>query len=1362
MTTMIRTQTVALSLLALLAALAPRAQATDYNDAASGNWNATSTWNPSTGYPGSSDTAVIDSHTVTANLSLTNGTAPASITVSSSGTVAHASGVVVASPVTMSGGTWAQGAMGPGAALRLTGPVTVTTNSLFTAQRNAYGIWLDGPVSGTGRLTFRGVDYWDVYSTPRYFLTCASNTHSGGMVVEGNYVDVVAVSNQSLGTGDITVNAAAYLSFQRTQDYTGAPRTPVITLATNTSVVRFTAADGTTVPFGLIAQGAGKLTTEGWRLGEVWSGAVTLNTNLTLAAWRAEGNATSMILSGQVSGPGGIVVNADDSYAGKQGVVELRHGTNTYAGGTLVRYGRLKVAADGALGTGPVTVWNTPIADYYGTRGYRTSLLLDATPDVNWTLANAMAGDGTISVEGGTGTNTLTVLGAVAPGTNTACSGILSVNGNLALGVGSQLKIEITGTNGVAGVDFDRLLVDHNLTGLSNAVLEVNVGASLGPGELAGQELVVVSNATALADTFAAVVWSASWGGVVKVDDPAGTVKLTTIQRNPDLPYVRATAATGVVETAAWLNGTVVATGTSETAVWVFWGQTSGGTNSGAWAASTNLGTCVSAPPADFTFEASGLVSGRTYVYRYYVENAAGGTWSPTEPSFRTFGPPLVDNAGGASALRGTSATLNGTVTAGRPNPDTFICWGTNDAGIVSTGAWAHVESLGALDGAFARGIGGLTPGQTYFYRCYTTNSYGADWADTAATFTTAAYDEFVWTGAGDVNWSTASNWNPSARAPTQAWDRVLFQDVAPRQPTVDRGLAVRDVLVTGTNGWTWSGSATATVGRAFDYGSSGTSTWNPALAGAGGVTVSAGQLTLGNTNNTFVGETWIKGGRLHAVAPGALGAAATPIRVGDTNGSADAILSFANGGVAVTYDRDITVDAGSTGRAVLWSQPGAGGQTLGGALTLGRDTEFRAEGSSALTLNASLSGAGALVKSGAQPLIYARTDNPGHAGGTRVQSGLLQWAYTQSSGSDTTLRFGGGAGLLTLDGGQFELKGTEDPGVRLTLDNPVRVTTNGGALAVWRSEVTATTYLPGAIDLGGSLTIGSLTAGSLGALSYRGPITLDQAAGGARALLLNHTGSDVEFRGAIADGAGTNALPLQVGITAGGAIGTPFKLSGTNATYASGTVFTGGRVTLTNPRAVGGGPLTVWSNAICHLARTGGATNWAFAQNLSGSGVVQVEAGTNTYQLLSQGATVSPGVRVGDVDTLTVAGRYAFGTNAVGQASRMSIDVIATSTNAADARADLLRVDHGDPALAASLAQCDLVVNLALPPGVSELQRTFTILTNTYDKASFTNQTFRSVTINGGAAAVRYASGYVALDVDIQPPPTGVLLIVR
>jgi hypothetical protein len=513
-----------------LALLALRVQATDYNDAASGNWNSTNTWSPNSGYPTSNDTATIDSQTVTANISLTNSTAPASITVSTGGTVSHGDGVVVASPVTLNGGTWAQGVLNPGSAMRLTGAVTVTANSLFTGGRGNVGVWLDGPVSGTGRLTFRGVDYYLNPPQPPdgadFYLTAPSNTHSGGMVVESNYVDLVAVANQSLGTGDITVNADAYLSFRQTQDYTGAPRTPVVTLATTTSVVRFNVGDNTTVPFGLVVQNGGKLTTEAWRLGEVWSGAVTLNANLTLAAVRAGGGATSMILSGLVSGPGGILVNADDVYNGDQGVVELRHGTNTYAGGTTVRYGRLKVTADGALGTGPVMVYNTLIQSGYAPR---TSLLLDATPDMNWTLTNALAGEGTIWVEGGSGAYTLTALGTVAPGTNTVCAGSLTVDGNMALGAGSRLQIDISGTNGVAGVDFDRLRVDHTLSGLSNAVLEVNVSSNLAKNVLAGQEFIVVSNATALAGTFAAVQWNTPWSGKVTYNEPSGTVKLVQL-----------------------------------------------------------------------------------------------------------------------------------------------------------------------------------------------------------------------------------------------------------------------------------------------------------------------------------------------------------------------------------------------------------------------------------------------------------------------------------------------------------------------------------------------------------------------------------------------------------------------------------------------------------------------------------------------------------------------------------------------------------------------------------------------------------------------------------------------------------------
>jgi hypothetical protein len=78
-------------------------------------------------------------------------------------------------------------------------------------------------------------------------------------------------------------------------------------------------------------------------------------------------------------------------------------------------------------------------------------------------------------------------------------------------------------------VDFDRLRVDHTLSGLSNAVLEVNVSSNLAKNVLAGQEFIVVSNATALAGTFAAVQWNTPWSGKVTYNEPSGTVKLVQL-----------------------------------------------------------------------------------------------------------------------------------------------------------------------------------------------------------------------------------------------------------------------------------------------------------------------------------------------------------------------------------------------------------------------------------------------------------------------------------------------------------------------------------------------------------------------------------------------------------------------------------------------------------------------------------------------------------------------------------------------------------------------------------------------------------------------------------------------------------------
>ncbi len=154
-------------------------------------------------------------------------------------------------------------------------------------------------------------------------------------------------------------------------------------------------------------------------------------------------------------------------------------------------------------------------------------------------MPNSITGKGTITVEAGDGVKKLTCTGTVDPGTNavevtTSSTGILRIDGDFEFGTGSRLKIDIAGTNGVAGLDFDRLAVDHDLTGLSNAVLEIGGSNNLLKATLAGQELVVVTNAASLAGSeFLTVQWNPPWRGKVKYNEPAGTVKLVEVTSAP-------------------------------------------------------------------------------------------------------------------------------------------------------------------------------------------------------------------------------------------------------------------------------------------------------------------------------------------------------------------------------------------------------------------------------------------------------------------------------------------------------------------------------------------------------------------------------------------------------------------------------------------------------------------------------------------------------------------------------------------------------------------------------------------------------------------------------------------------------------
>ena len=199
--------------------------------------------------------------------------------------------------------------------------------------------------------------------------------------------------------------------------------------------------------------------------------------------------------------------------------------------------------------------------------------------------------------------------------------------------------------------------------------------------------------------------------------------------------------ASNVAATTATLNGNLTSDGGAPTTVSVYWGTADGGTTPASWTNNVVLGTqSVGA----FTANLTGLNATTTYYYRCYATNSAGSAWASSSFSFTTSAPapvtPAVTNAGGATNIAGTTATLNGNLTSdGGAATSITVYWGTTDGGIRS-GSWANNVALGTNSvGPFATNITGLIPGITYYYRCAATNSVQTTWSSDAASFTTSA-----------------------------------------------------------------------------------------------------------------------------------------------------------------------------------------------------------------------------------------------------------------------------------------------------------------------------------------------------------------------------------------------------------------------------------------------------------------------------------------------------------------------------------------------------------------------------------------------------------------------------------------------
>ena len=188
----------------LITAMAAAAHAVPYNDAATGNWSAAATWGGG-GTPGAGDTAVIDSHTVTADVKIAPTITLVDITktATTNGTL-KVTGNTQSSPAAslqLNGGVLQISGSGSNAYNPLVVTADSTIQCLNASWNNPYylrGALSDGATTGT--LTTTG---------GKIRLYGDGSGFSGNWDVQSLSLEVNGAN--SLGAGQVTVRSGSYL-----------------------------------------------------------------------------------------------------------------------------------------------------------------------------------------------------------------------------------------------------------------------------------------------------------------------------------------------------------------------------------------------------------------------------------------------------------------------------------------------------------------------------------------------------------------------------------------------------------------------------------------------------------------------------------------------------------------------------------------------------------------------------------------------------------------------------------------------------------------------------------------------------------------------------------------------------------------------------------------------------------------------------------------------------------------------------------------------------------------------------------------------------------------------------------------------
>ena len=385
----------------------------------------------------------------------------------------------------------------------------------------------------------------------------------------------------------------------------------------------------------------------------------------------------------------------------------------------------------------------------------------------------------------------------------------------------------------------------------------------------------------------------------------------------------------------------------------------------------------------------------------------------------------------------------------------------------------------------------------------------------------------------------------------TTLTDNATFNVVNPANGGVS--LLTLGAMNNGGNNLTLTGNGNVAQGGAWGPGSGGLIT-GPTFSGTA---------TLNQANNTFTGGINVKGGTVLINAAGIPGTGA--LTVGDTSGLANASLLFLNAGgnAATLSNNNITVAAGSSGKATIGlAGYGQYALTLGGSVYLNKDVTFTSYASSSLIVPQVVGSGGVTIMSsgvgqgssgqsyGAATGSVTFNASNSYTGDTQVLGGtlILSSALTGNVNVDSWL----GTNVSGHDILVGDTKGSQAGSLVLT---------SGGTDILSRS-ITVQAGNAGATSLG--------NAGQAGG-NFNGNITLNKS------LYVTTFGAGPLFNGVIADGAGA---PGAVSLIKSGDRTSIATLANVN-TYDGGTLVGSGVLLTTGSGTYGTGNAVVENGAL-------------------------------------------------------------------------------------------------------------------------------------------------------------------------------------